>query len=344
MRNTRSPLYDALRSKILGLALLIALAILVVIGIFIPQNMSLSFYAERYSTSAAKAMTTLGLHGIYSSLVFFAFAGVASMYLVLGAYHSAVHKKWGRFIACSASFVLLLGFVLILQVPDETIVYARKGESFSLADGSLVFVADIHETRYKNGRLKSWETTVKIIDDPSVLAGMAIDTPGDFDTLGETGYADPRISSPGLAQPAPQNPIPSFSWQEMKGVEHRIGQTLPTRINGFALRQKDLKSSRYVILKDSMGIERSLRSGEKIAILGGSILLMDLGEAGLPQGFFPGGDATAARFLVESGDSRTLAEGSIGSIVGPMVFSRIVSESSTGIAIAAKKGASPFTR
>lgn len=337
-----SSIYGALRSKTLGFALLAAFGALCALGILIPQRMSEYFYSQRFSPALARLIADTGADRLFSGWTFLVLSAAAYAHLAAGAYHAAAlgadgPRKVGRlgplFLRVGGC-LLLLGLTLLLGRGGIPVAYAKAGEAIPLPDGTAVLVMDIEEHRRPGGRLASWTTTVKLLDDTAALGAAGLEVSGDFDTLGETGYADPRIPVPQPALKTQAESIAPPLFSDAPGRIVKTGIVLGTRAGGYTLRQKDLRPSRHAVLTDPIGIERILRPGEKMAIMGGSILLMDLGEEENSSRLSLRGKLEPSRFLLEMDGSQAIAEGAVGASVGPMVFSRIAYEPYSGIEIA----------
>lgn len=204
----------------------------------------------------------------------------------------------------------------------EIFHYLGVSEAVTLPDGMQLFIVDLKETRYEDGRPKSWESVV-VIGKPAESE--------DYDTLGETGY---MTADSDFRKPA--------SVVRPEGPEARIQVNAPLRHGPYRVFQQSWKTRSNAILEDKTGAQQNLKPGERFFDGAESILFMSAAPETNPLG--PDKDSPEdcddhkALFVIGTDASTGMKELSRGERIGSLTFSGFQDEALTGLKIVKDPG------
>jgi cytochrome c biogenesis protein ResB len=334
MKQIPDKIYDALRSVKLAAALIVLIALLAVAGGIVPQGKAEAFYLQKFPGAPAGVILSLGLNHVFSGIPFLLLASIFTVNLTVCSFHRFVGelKKPGRSqrhgpdVLHIGLIILIFGGVLTARTRTEAFLYLRKGQEARLPGGSRIVLTDLREELYPDGRPKSWESNVAI---------DAESTPeGDFDTLGETGYADqaPPLAGQDATSTAEQAPPPNSSKVSTVKVNK------PLHYKGYTIYQQDWKEELRAVIEDQAGIRHWLERGTRTRTTDGSLLLMAIEK---PKSADDGDAKPAdyrAVFLIEAGAGSKILKAAKGEAVGASTFVGFENQTISGLKIVRDKG------
>jgi hypothetical protein len=334
MKPIPDKIYDALRSVKLAAALIVLIALLAVAGGIVPQGKAEAFYLQKFPGAPAGIILSLGLDHVFSGIPFLLVASIFTVNLTVCSFHRFAgelkkpirSQRHGPDVLHIGLIILIFGGVLTARTRTEAFLYLCKGQEARLPGGSRIVLMDLKEELYPDGRPKSWESDVAI-DGKNVPEG-------DFDTLGETGYADqsPLTAGQGAISPAAKAPLPDSS--KLSAI--RVNK--PLRYKGYTIYQQDWKEELRAVIEDRSGIQHRLERGTRIRTADGSVLLMTIEKPNSADA----GDVKPADymavFLIETRAGSTILKAVKGETVGDSTFVGVEGQAISGLKIVRDNG------
>lgn len=309
MKNLVDSIYGLFKSVKLAAVLILVLAAMSIAGGFKPVT---------------------GEKSIFSSLPFLVLLALFVMNLTVCTVHrlagqfgkKSTDRRHGPDLLHIGLIILAIGGTMTARSRTEVFHFLGKAEAVTLPDGMQLFVSDLNETRYKDGRPKSWESVV-VIGKPAESE--------DFDTLGETGYmtADSDFRKPASAV-------------RPEGPEARIRVNSPLSHGPYRVFQQSWKTRSKAILEDETGTQQSLNPGERFFDGTERILFMSAAAETNPLGSDKDSpedcDDHKALFVIGTDASTGMKELSKGERIGSFTFSGFQDEALTGLKIVKDPG------
>ncbi len=273
---------------------------------------------------------TSGVTGVFSSVPFMATVALFVVNLTVCTVHrlsgqfrkSLPERRHGPDLLHIGLLVLAFGGTMTARMRTEEFFFLGKGEAASLPDGMQLFVSDLTEATYEDGRPRSWETVVVIGTPPESE---------DYDTLGETGYmnAESNFRRPAQAE-------------QPEGPETPIRVNSPLRHGPYRVFQQSWKTRSLAIVGDKDGQQHALMPGERFLDGYESILFMSAAAEKNPLG--PDKDTAEdcddhkALFVVGTDTHAGVKEIAKGGNIGSFTFAGFRDEPLTGLKIVKDPG------
>ena len=129
----QNKIWKFLSSVKLAISLFAIIALLSLIGTFIPQNEDPSFYISRYGDSGYRALSNTGLTDVYSSWWFILFLALFSINLTvcLLSRFSLKSRSMGTLISHISILLILAGALIGMLYGQKGYVKIDKGEEIS---------------------------------------------------------------------------------------------------------------------------------------------------------------------------------------------------------------------
>jgi hypothetical protein len=175
-------LYRFLRSIKLAITLILIITVLSIIGTLIPQGRDQSSYFHQYGAFWGRVILTLGLNGMFRSVLFLIPAGLLFINLsvctvgrlVRRSRHQA-RRRHGPDLIHIGLLLLMVGALLSMLGRKEGMAYLGQGDEIGLQGSTLRLLSFTFE-RYEDGRPKEWTSTVQVRrGDTVVIPAFAIE-------------------------------------------------------------------------------------------------------------------------------------------------------------------------
>ncbi len=157
-----------IRSLKVTIVLLGFIAALSILATIIPQNRETAFYLSRYGNGGAAFILALGLYNIFRSLLFYVLIGLfacnltaCSVYRMVKRFTSNLPLRIGPDIIHLSLLIFITAGVVSVSGRKEAFTYVRSGDTLELPKGERIYVTELEEVTYKDGRPKGWYTRVR---------------------------------------------------------------------------------------------------------------------------------------------------------------------------------------
>ena len=166
-----SKVFRFIRSLKVTVVLLALITGISILATFIPQNREAGFYFSRYGQKAGDLILSLGLYHIFRSFLFYLLVGLFGCNLTACTVHRIVQRfssrlplRIGPDIIHLSLLLFVLAGALSISARKEAFAYVRAGDVIELPEGEQIYVTDLEEVTYDDGRPKDWYTRVEYFD------------------------------------------------------------------------------------------------------------------------------------------------------------------------------------
>ncbi len=161
-----------LRSTKLAVFLLGFLVLVSIFSTLIPQGEPTGFYSYRYGAGLAGLIINMGLNHVFSSVLFFAAAGLffinlsyCSLWRLVREIRRNGRGRHGPDVLHMGLILFLIGAVFSAILGQDTpVLWMEPGDAVSLPKGGRFVLSSFNTEYYEDGRPRSWTSAGRYVD------------------------------------------------------------------------------------------------------------------------------------------------------------------------------------